>query len=142
MRRVWMMALAFTGLVACGENATLEVPIQAVGDSGITGSLTVEEIPGKSGFGEVRFGFTVSDTGTRQVIGFVHEGRCASLGMHEHREGFEPDGYPRQRAYIREGHKGHAERIGSFQGSHAFAVHERITDIEDASGAVLACGDI
>lgn len=141
MRRVWM-ALVFTGLVACGGNEIIEVPLQAVGDSGITGSLIVEETSGKSGLGEVRFGFTVSNPGPLEVIGFVHEGRCASLGMHEHREGFVPDGFPRQRAYIREGHQEHLEQISSFQGSHAFAVHERLAGIEDATGVVLACGDI
>jgi hypothetical protein len=140
--RFVLLALALTGLVACGEEESLEVPLQPVGDSGVSGTMIVEETAGKSGFGEVRFGFTVNNPTSRKVVGFIHEGRCASLGLTENVEGLSPDDTRKQIAFVRDGHNFHLQQLDSYRGNHAFAVHAFGVDLEDASGAVLACGDI
>ncbi|MCY1031961.1 hypothetical protein OV207_10880 [Corallococcus sp. BB11-1] len=148
MRRGWL-GMTLLVLTACGEDASLEVALAEVNGSGVTGTLFVAETPGKSGLGETRFSFTAIDNtaiaasaAPRPTVGFLHEGRCAALGMSEHTEGFEPDGSARQTYYAVDGHDSHAEQIDAYKGSHAFAIHLRVTDFSDDSGAVLACGDL
>ncbi|RKH00190.1 hypothetical protein D7Y13_17345 [Corallococcus praedator] len=141
--------MALLVLAACGEDESLEVALAEVNGSGITGTLFVEETPGKSGLGETRFAFTAIDNTAiaagatpRPMVGFLHEGRCATLGISEHTEGFEADSYARQKYYAVDGHEYHADQVDAYKGSHAFAIHLRVTDFTDDSGAVLACGDL
>ena len=150
MRRGWL-GMALLGLVACGEDATLEVALAEVDGSGVTGTLFVAETPGKSGLGETRFSFTAIDNVAianaatpKPTVGFLHEGRCGALGDSEHTEGFEADGSARQAYYAAEGHAPHADQIDAYKGTHAFAIHIHllVTDFTDDSGAVLACGDL
>ncbi|WP_147448798.1 hypothetical protein [Corallococcus terminator] len=148
MRRGWL-GMALLVMAACGEDESLEVALAEVDSSGITGTLFAVETPGKSGLGETRFNFTAIDTtaiaagvAPRPMVGFLHEGRCAALGMSEHTEGFEADSYARQQYYAVEGRDSHADQLDAYKGSHAFAIHLRVTDFTDDSGAVLACGDL
>ncbi|MBU8896074.1 hypothetical protein KRR26_10685 [Corallococcus sp. M34] len=128
--------------MGCGKNESATVSLVPVDDSGISGTLTVEETEGKAGLGEVRFAFTLDNPADVKTIGYVHEGRCTNLGMHEHTEGFEPDSYLRQAYAPREGHSFHLEHLDAYQDNHAFAVHAYGDSSTDASGRVLACGDI
>ncbi|RYZ42207.1 MAG: hypothetical protein EOO71_08830 [Myxococcaceae bacterium] len=148
MRRGWL-GMALLVMVACGEDESLEVALAEVNGSGVTGTLFAAETPGKSGLGETRFNFTAIDNtavaagaAARPMVGFLHEGRCATLGISEHTEGFEPGGYSHQMFYVVVERDSHADQLDEYRGSHAFAIHLRVTDFNDDSGAVLACGDL
>lgn len=137
-----LLALALVGLVSCGHEETQLVSLDQVNDSGVSGTATIEETAGHSGFGEIRFRFTATDPSSRKLVGFIHEGRCASLGRTENTTGFESDSYSQQINSTREGTPIHAGQLSSYQGDHAFAVHAPGANLDDDSGAVLACGDI
>jgi hypothetical protein len=100
MRHV-LLALALIGLVSCGHEETVMVSLEPVNDSGVTGTATIEETAGKSGFGEIRFGFTATDPSSRKLVGFIHQGRCASLGRTENVTGFENDSIKKQVPCVR-----------------------------------------
>ncbi|RKH38285.1 hypothetical protein [Corallococcus sicarius] len=126
MRHGWRW-LALLGLAACGgQEENRVVPLAEVADSGITGTLFVDASPGSPGRAETRFVFTTNDLLPdlrRTPLGFLHQGRCESLGEVD---ASDP----------------HAQPYEFYQGTHAFAVHLLATDFNDASGAVLACGDL
>ncbi|RKH05644.1 hypothetical protein D7V97_23720 [Corallococcus sp. CA053C] len=126
MRHGWLW-LGLLGLAACGgEEQSRVVQLAEVAGSGVTGTLFVDESPGSPGQEETRFTFTTNDTHPdlgRVLLGFLQEGRCESLGDVD---ASDP----------------HAKPFTAYQGTHAFAIHPRVTDFNDASGAVLACGDL
>ncbi|RKH54985.1 hypothetical protein [Corallococcus llansteffanensis] len=123
MRHGWLW-LALLGLAACGgEEAIRVVPLAEVAGSGVTATLFVEEIPGNPEQVETRFTFTTNDPSFRVLVGFLHEGRCESLGDIDLSDP-------------------HAHPFEFYQGTHAFAVHLGAKDFYDPSGAVMACGDL
>ena len=126
MRHGWRW-LALLGLAACGgQEEERVVPLAEVAGSGLTGTLFVDASPGQPGAGgdALRVHHERPPPGSgADPLGFLHQGRCESLG--------EVD------ASVP-----HAQPYEFYQGTHAFAVHLFATDFNDASGAVLACGDL
>lgn len=133
-----LLSLVFA---ACAGDATATYELAPQDASGVTGVVTLSQTPGKSGLGELRWSFDADDPSGRELVGYVHVGRCEMLGNAVHPNALEDGAFSSQLHVGGTGRPVGGQTIEAYRDEYAFAVHDAVDEVAPTT-TVVACVDL